>query len=121
MQIMTLDKLNDLGTRTYETAKHLGELNNRVGRSLIEKQVQLVDFCLKSGMEQLHRVRQAKTLQDVLAANTEYVQGVTERLISDAREAADLTAEARNEFTTLLGDRVPTLDAPASAAAEKAA
>lgn len=101
MQTMAIDKFNELGTRAYETAKQIGEMNARVGSKLVDKQVEIMDFYVKFGIEQMQRVGAAKSYQDVLAANTEFNKGLTEKLITEARAAADLTAEVRADLVEL--------------------
>lgn len=118
MTNVALEKITEIGSRAFETAKHLGEVNVRVGGKLMERQVEAVDFFLQSTLDQVKRITGAKSYDDVMAANAEFAKAVSEKVVSDARAAAELTAEVRDELVELVkgGADVVSLKLPQKAA-----
>ena len=115
------ETLNEMGNKTFEYMKSLGELNLRMADRMMEEQMKAVDSMVKLGVEQINGLKEAKDARAVLEAQTAIMQKAGEQTMTNIRTAVEFGAEARKEYSELLETGVEEMKANAETVAQAAA
>jgi hypothetical protein len=94
----SLETFNDLSSKGYEAARELGEINLRTVEKMVSRQMDLMNMFFESGLRQATMMSEAKGYSDLVKNQIELTKDVTERVMSESREAVKFAGDARDEY-----------------------
>jgi len=100
--------IDGIGTEVCDFMLRIGQISTRFGDRMLEGQVELADYCLRSWFDYLRRLPQLRNLTDLAVVNTELTEAVFERVMARTHETLTLAEQTRFQYTELLG--LPKLD-----------
>jgi phasin family protein len=94
----SIEMMNDLGTKGYEAAQSLGEINLRTMERLLARQMDALNLLMDSGLRQVKMVTDAKGPNDLVKEQINLVRELSERFLAEGRENVKLATDTRNEY-----------------------
>jgi hypothetical protein len=101
MQKQMIEMMEKNTAVAMESARKIGELNQRNFDKLFQQQADLAAFFMDAGARGLELMTKAKGYQDLLAGQTALMRECGERGINAVRESIDLAKEVSTEYGTL--------------------
>lgn len=105
----SLEMMDDLGTKGYEAARELGELNLRTMETLMGRQMDTISMMMEAGMRQFSSIAEAKGYNDVLKSQTIFAKEMSERVLEVSRENVKLATDTRDEYRAFFEKGVETV------------
>jgi len=101
MQKQVIEMMEKNTAVAMESARKIGELNQRSFDKLFQQQADLAAFFMDAGARGLELMTKAKGYQDLLAGQTALMRECGERSINAVRASIDLAKEASSEYGSL--------------------
>jgi hypothetical protein len=94
----TFAMFNDLGSKGYEAAQALGEINLRAVETLVARQMDVVNLLMEGGLRQVKMASEAKGYSDLVKGQIELARELAERLMEESRTNVKLASDTRDEY-----------------------
>ena len=88
------DIFSKAGDTVIETAKHVADINTKVGEELIEQQVELAGQFMQAAAKQADLVAKAKGYQDVIGGQAQIAQEYGQQLLAGYKRVTEIMTEA---------------------------
>ncbi|THF63392.1 phasin family protein [Pseudothauera rhizosphaerae] len=102
------DQINELQKKNLEAATRLAQLSIENSQRILELQVATAKILFEDGVKNAKALSAAKDPKEVIELRTQYAQATTEKLLSSAREIAEIAARTQNEVGKLVGEQLST-------------
>ncbi|ANQ84732.1 phasin family protein [Azoarcus olearius] len=102
------DQFNELQKKNLEAAMRLAQLSIENSQRIMEIQVTTAKALFEEGVENAKALSSTKDPKDLLELRTQFAQSTTEKMLSCAREIAELTSRAQAEVGKLVGEQLTT-------------
>ena len=99
---------NELQKKNLEAAMRLAQLSIENSQRVMELQVATAKSLFEDGVQNAKALTAVKDPKQVVELRTQYAQATTEKMLSCAREIADLTARTQGEVGKLVGEQLTT-------------
>jgi phasin family protein len=106
MQNEYLDMINKFNANFFASAKRLGDLNLKTFEKLAAKQAEIMNDCLESTTKHYEVLTTSKDYKEAMAAQTELMKGCNHKMVGSLREAAELMASVREEYSGMVEEAV---------------
>jgi colicin import membrane protein len=106
MQNEYLDMINKFNANFFASAKRLGDLNLKTFEKLAAKQAEIMNDCLESTTKHYEVLTTSKDYKEAMAAQTELMKGCNDKMVGSLREAAELMASVREEYSGMVEEAV---------------
>jgi phasin family protein len=103
------EMFNDLGSKGYESARQLGELNLRAMEKLVTRQMDAVNLVMESGLRQVQLATEAKGYSDLVKGQLELAKELGERVMEESRSNVKLASDTRDEYRVWFEQNVKTV------------
>lgn len=100
------DQFNELQKKNIEAAMQLAQMSIENSKRIMEIQVGAAKSLFERGVENAKAQSAAKDPQDLMQLRAQYAQDTTERMLSCAREIAEITASTQAAFGKLVGEQL---------------
>lgn len=100
------DQFNELQKKNLEAAMRLAQLSIENSQRIMEIQVNTAKSLFEEGVENAKAITAAKDPKQALELRTQYAQVSTEKMLTCAREIAEITAKTQAEFGKLVGEQL---------------
>ena len=105
-----------------ESVKKVGEINMRVFERMAEQQMAAATDWLEGSVKQVEVLTGAKDIQSVFQAQSAYAAAVSDKVASHAKKAAEILAEAKDDYSKLVEEGMKAAaETPIAKAAAKVA
>ena len=94
----TVEMMNELGSKGYESLRQLGELQMSAWNGLMEKQMQAFNLVVDSAVAQVALVGEGKEPQELLRDQIELNRKLAEDVTVVTRESAELVQKAGEDI-----------------------
>jgi phasin family protein len=101
MQKQVIEMFEQSTATTMESARRIGELNQRTFDKMFQQQAELAAFFMDASVRSLELMSKAKGYQDLLAGQTSLMRECGERSISAVRSSIELATETGTEYGNL--------------------
>ena len=101
-----LDMVNKFNANFFASAKRLGDLNLKTFEKLAAKQAEIMNDCLESTTKHYEVLTTSKDYKQAMASQSELLQGCNEKMVGSLREAAELMASVREEYSNMVEEAV---------------
>lgn len=98
MQKEFIELIEQSTEAAMESARRLGELNQRTFEKLFQQQADLAAFYMDAGARAMELMTKAKGYQDLLAGQTALLRECGERCLSAMREGMAFAQASGNEY-----------------------
>jgi len=102
------DQFNDLQKKNLEAAMRLAQMSIENSQRIMEMQVAVAKSLFEEGVENARALSTMKDPKQVIELRTQYAQSTTEKMLSCAREMAELTTRTQAEVGKLVGEQLST-------------
>ncbi|PKO55247.1 MAG: phasin protein [Betaproteobacteria bacterium HGW-Betaproteobacteria-21] len=99
---------NELQKKNLEAAMRLAQLSIENSQRVMELQVATAKSLFEDGVHNAQALTAVKDPKQVVELRTQYAQATTEKMLSCAREIAELTARTQAEVGKLVGEQLTT-------------
>lgn len=99
---------NELQKKNLEAAMRLAQLSIENSQRVMELQVATAKSLFEEGVQNAKALTAVKDPKQVVELRTQYAQATTEKMLSCAREIAELTARTQAEVGKLVGEQLTT-------------
>jgi phasin family protein len=89
----------DLNKNAMEAIKELGEINTTTMTRLTQRQMEMVNLYMEGGAKQLQTLSEAKGVPDTVAAQTQVITEVNEKLMENARQTIEILNDAKTQLS----------------------
>ena len=117
----TVEMMNDLGSKGYESLRQLGELQMTTWNKLMEKQMEAFNTVVDNAVAQISLANDAKDVQDVVRGQVDLNRKLAEEMVEKTRESAELVQAAGEEYRAWAEEAVKEVTEQVTKAAEQAA
>ena len=100
------DQFNELQKKNLEAAMRLAQLSIENSQRIMEIQVTTAKTLFEEGVENAKAQSSAKDPKALMDLRTQYAQNTTEKMLSCAREIAEITATTQAAFGKLVGEQL---------------
>jgi len=94
----SLEMMNEMGAKGYETARELGEINLRAMESVVQRQMDSVGAMMEMGMRQFTAMSEAKGYNDVIKGQVALTRDMGEKVMEMARDNVRLANDTRDQY-----------------------
>ncbi|MGB5764667.1 MAG: phasin family protein [Sedimenticolaceae bacterium] len=101
MQNEFLEMVNEFNENVFASAKRLGDLNMRTFEQIAGKQAEIMNSCMESTAKQYEILSTTKDYKQAMAAQSELLQGCSEKFMANVRETAEMMAAVREELARM--------------------
>lgn len=106
MTKQTIDMITEYNTKAMETMRALGDLNVASAEWFVNKQVELSNVLLESGLATSKEIASAKTPTDAAAASNKMMQTLTETMTGFVKESSANAEKTRDELKAVIDGAV---------------
>jgi phasin family protein len=117
----TVEMMNELGTKGYNSLRQLGELQMAAWNGLMEKQMEAFNMAVDSAVAQAQLVSEGKEPQELVQAQVELNRKLADQMIAKSRESFELVQKAGEDVRGWAEEAVKQATAEAEKASEKVA
>lgn len=117
----TVEMMNDLGTKGYNSLRQLGELQMATWSKLMEKQVETFNAVVDSAVAQVQLASEGKEPQELIRAQVELNRQLAEEIIGKTRESFEVVQKSSEDVRGWAEEALKQATAEAEKAAEKVA
>lgn len=104
-----IEILNDLGTKGYEAAKALSEINLRVMERTAAKHLDTMSLLMDGSLRNIKMITEAKNTTDLVRSQVELARELGERMLTAGRETVKLALDSRDEYRSWLEQGIQTV------------
>ena len=101
MQKQMIEMFEQSTATALESARKIGELNQRTFDKMFQQQADLAAFFMDASARSLELMTKAKGYQDLMAGQTALMRECGERGITAVRSSIDLATESSTEYSNL--------------------
>lgn len=102
------NQFNELQKKNLEAAMRLAQLSIENSQRIMEIQVTVAKALFEDGVKNAKAQATAKDPKDVMDLRTHYAQATAEKMLSCAREIAEITTQTQMEVGKLVGEQLTT-------------
>ncbi|NMG49483.1 TIGR01841 family phasin [Azoarcus communis] len=113
------DQFNELQKKNLEAAMRLAQLSIENSQRVMEIQVATAKSLFEEGVQNAKALSSIKDPKQAVELRTQYAQTTTERMLSCAREIAEITTRTQAEVGKLVGEQLTTGSADVFEAMQK--
>ncbi len=106
MQKQMIEMFEKSTETALESARKIGELNQRTFDKLFAQQAELAAFFMDASARSLELMTKAKGYQDLMAGQTALMRECSERGISAVRTSIDFANESSTEYGNLMQEGI---------------
>jgi len=117
----TVEMMNELGTKGYNSLRQLGEMQMAAWNGLMEKQLQAFNVAVDSAVAQVQLVAEGKEPQELVQAQVELNRKLAEEMMAKTRESFELVQKAGEDVRGWAEEAVKQASAEAEKVSEKVA
>jgi len=117
----TIETMNEMGTKTYDSLRKLGEMQLSTWNKLFEKQIETFNMVMANAVSQAELASEAKDYSEILKGQMTLNQKLGEDLIEKTRETAEFVQQTGEEYRTWAEAAVKEASDKFTAVAKKAA
>lgn len=99
---------NELQKKNLEAAMRLAQLSIENSQRVMELQVATAKSLFEEGVQNAKALSAVKDPKQVVELRTQYAQATTEKMLSCAREIAEITTRTQAEVGKLVGEQLTT-------------
>jgi phasin family protein len=100
------DQFNELQKKNLEAAMRLAQLSIENSQRIMELQVQTAKDLFEDGVQNAKAMSSVKDPKSLMDLRAQYAQQTTEKMLSCAREIAQITTQAQSEVGRLVGEQL---------------
>jgi len=107
------DKMQEQVQKWIDTNKTIAEkvqkatdINANLTTSLVRQHVDAMNIFVESSSKQVQDLSAAKQVQDVWTIQSEALQAFNKQFINNARVTAEIVADSKSQFTTLVEETI---------------
>lgn len=94
-----IDLLKDSSKKAMDMYKELGEITFKLGTSLAQQQLDMLNIYMESSTTQLQSLSKAKDVKSLLAAQPALVEELGKKLMGNASATVEILADAKSQMT----------------------
>lgn len=94
----TVEMMNELGTKGYNSLRQLGEMQLAAWNGLMEKQIEVFNVVVETTVAQVQLAGEGKEPQEVLQTQVELNRKLAEQMIEKTRESVELVQKAGEDY-----------------------
>lgn len=113
------DQFNELQKKNLEAAMRLAQLSIENSQRVMEIQVSTAKALFEEGVQNAKALSSIKDPKQAVELRTQYAQTTTEKMLSCAREIAEITTRTQAEVGKLVGEQLTTGSADVFEAMQK--
>lgn len=113
------DQFNELQKKNLEAAMRLAQLSIENSQRVMEIQVATAKSLFEEGVQNAKALSSIKDPKQAVELRTQYAQTTTEKMLSCAREIAEITTRTQAEVGKLVGEQLTTGSADVFEAMQK--
>ena len=117
----SVEMMNELGTKGYNSLRQLGEMQMAAWNGLMEKQLQAFNVAVDSAVAQVQLVAEGKEPQELVQAQVELNRKLAEEMMAKTRESFELVQKAGEDVRGWAEEAVKQATAEAEKVSEKVA
>lgn len=102
------DQMNELQKKNLEAAMRLAQMSIENSQRIMELQVSTAKTLFEDGVKNAKAMTAVKDPKELMDLRTQFAQATTEKMLSCAREIAEITARTQNEVGKLVGEQLST-------------
>ncbi|MBR0565805.1 phasin family protein [Azoarcus sp. L1K30] len=102
------DQFNELQKKNLEAAMRLAQLSIENSQRVMEIQVATAKSLFEEGVQNAKALTAVKDPKEAVELRTQYAQTTTEKMLSCAREIANITTKTQAEVGKLVGEQLST-------------
>ncbi|THF67457.1 phasin family protein [Pseudothauera nasutitermitis] len=102
------DQTSELQKKNLEAAVRLAQLSIENSQRILELQVATAKTLFEDGVENAKALSTLKDPKAAIDLRTQFAQATTEKLLSTAREIAEITTRTQTEVGKLVGEQLST-------------
>ena len=92
------DMLKEMANEGYEATRELADINLRTWNTMLDKQLDMLNVWLDTGIKQIELGAEAKDYKDYLANQTTLTKEFGDRLMAGGRDAISAGSEVQNAY-----------------------
>lgn len=100
MQEQIIEQVTSATQTSYEALQELGRINSETVTKLAELQFTLASLGIESGVEQAKLLTSTTNYKDLLSAESDLATSYSEKIMSIARQTADILTQSRDEVSS---------------------
>ncbi len=100
------DQFNELQKKNLEAAMRLAQLSIENSQRIMEIQVSTAKSLFEEGVSNAKALSAAKDPKDLVELRTQYAQSATEKMLTLARQMAELTTRTQTEVGKLVSEQL---------------
>lgn len=100
------DMTNEMTRKALEAGQELAAINGKVVSSLLEKQVSLLDTCVKNGTREFEMLKGVSNVNDVFTVNVEVAQKNATAVSATFNDTYEVLQGAAKSYSDLLANNV---------------
>ena len=113
------EQFSAIQKKNLETAMRLAQMSIENSQRIMELQVQTAKQLFEDGVANAKALSTAKDPKDLVSLRTNYAQATTEKMLSCARQIAEITGSAQAEVGRLVGEQLASGSTDALEAVQK--
>jgi phasin family protein len=117
----TVEMMNELGTKGYNSLRQLGEMQMAAWNGLMEKQMEAFNMAVDSAVAQVQLASAGKEPQELVQAQVELNRKLADQMIGKTRESFELVQKAGEDVRGWAEEAVKQATAEAEKVSEKVA
>jgi phasin family protein len=94
----TVELMNDLGSKGYDSLRQLGELQMATWNKLMEKQMTAFNTVVDTAVAQVQLASEAKDYAEALRSQADLTRKLAEDLVGQTRESVELVQGVSEEY-----------------------
>ncbi len=102
------EQMNELQKKNLEAAMRLAQLSIENSQRIMEIQVSTAKALFEQGVSNAKALATVKDPKEVVELRTQYAQATTEKMLSCAREIAEVATRTQTEVGKLVGEQLTT-------------
>jgi phasin family protein len=107
----TIDAVNEMGSKGFDSLNSLGELNLKVWERLAARQMETINLMMETGVRQMKVAGEAKSYSDFLKGQVELAKDSGESIMAETKTNMGLANEVRDEYRAWFQSGVSELTA----------
>jgi hypothetical protein len=101
---------NDLGSKGFESAQALGEINLRALEKMVSRQLDALGMFMEVGLRQVTMAAEAQGYSDLVKGQIALTKELSERVMEEGRHNVQLVTATRDEYRSWMEKGMETLN-----------
>ncbi|MDX1518822.1 MAG: TIGR01841 family phasin [Gammaproteobacteria bacterium] len=102
MQDQIIEDISAATKTSYEALQELGRINSETVSKLTQLQFNMASLGIEGSVEQARLLTSTTNYQELLTAESDFASNYSDKIMSIARQTADVLSESRDEVTAWL-------------------